>query len=134
MHVVRDPRGVVQSAGRRTGIAPDEMARHWRRLNGATVVLRKMTPRLPWQTVLYEDFCADPARVCRSVLRAAGHDGALRTEPVLHHTLGGSPGFSFAGVDAVQVEETWRATMAKDMQAAILRQSGWPAKYLGYRD
>ncbi len=134
VHVVRDPRGVVQSAGRRTGIAPDEMTRHWRRLNGATIVLRKLTPHLPWQTVLYEDFCTDPAGVCQRVLRAAGHDGQMRDEPALHHTLGGSPGFSFAGVDAIRVEENWRTTMPKDLQTTILRQSGWPAKHLGYRD
>jgi hypothetical protein len=132
VHVVRDPRGVVQSAGRRTGIAPDAMAKHWRRLNGATIALRKITPRLPWHAITYEDFCRDPARACRSILRDAGHDGAMRRESVAQHTLGGSPGFSFAGADSIHAEEAWRQTMPPDMQAAILRESGWPARHFGY--
>lgn len=133
VHVVRDPRGVVQSAGRRTGITPDAMARHWRRLNGATLALRKVTRRLPWQTVVYEDFCANPIAACQELLRAAGHDGTMRNQPAIHHTLGGSPGFSFAGLDTIRVEETWRKTMPLEMQTAILRQSGWPARHFGYR-
>lgn len=133
VHVVRDPRGVVQSAGRRTGIAPDAMAQHWRRLNGATIALRKITPRLPWHAITYEDFCKDPAGACRAILRNAGHDGAMRKEPVAQHTLGGSPGFSFEGTDSIHAEEAWRQTMPPNMQAAILRESGWPARHFGYR-
>lgn len=133
VHVVRDPRGVVQSAGRRTGTTSDVMTRHWRRLNGATLILRKMMPRLPWQTIRYEDFCANPVAVCQTILRAAGHDGQMRDRPVGQHTLGGSPGFSFAGIDTIQLENNWRDTMPVEMQATILRQSGWPARHFGYR-
>ena len=170
VHVVRDPRGVVQSAGRRTGTTADVMARHWHRLNAATLILRKMTPRLPWQTVRYEDFCADPMAICSAILRAAGHDGQLRDWPSDHddfgsnrskiinvidsnklehdvvrkplrtfrhhavdHTLGGSPGFSFGGIDTIRVENNWQGTMPAQIQATILRQSGWPARHFGYR-
>lgn len=133
VHVVRDPRGVVQSAGRRTGTTADVMARHWHRLNAAALVLQKMTPRLPWQTIRYEDFCADPMAICSTILQAAGHDGQLRDRPVVDHTLGGSPGFSFAGIETIRVENNWRDAMPAPMQATILRQSGWPARHFGYR-
>ncbi|NWG23791.1 MAG: sulfotransferase [Pseudorhodoplanes sp.] len=133
VHVVRDPRGVVQSAGRRTGIAPGAMAKHWRRLNGATLALRRIAPRLPWHAITYEDFYRDPAGACRAILRDAGHDGAMREQTAAQHTLGGSPGFSFAGTDSIHVEDAWRQTMPPDMQAAILRESGWPARHFGYR-
>ena len=133
VHVVRDPRGVVQSAGRRTGTTADVMAQHWRRLNAATLILRKMTPRLPWQTVRYEDFCANPMAICSTILQAAGHDGQMRDRPAVDHTLGGSPGFSFAGIDTIRVENNWQGTMPAQMQATILRQSGWPARHFGYR-
>ncbi len=57
----------------------------------------------------------------------------MRDRPVVDHTLGGSPGFSFAGIDTIRVENNWRDTMPADMQATILRQSGWPARHFGYR-
>jgi len=133
VHIVRDPRGVAQSADRRTGTTAAVMTRHWYKLNAATMVLRKMTPRLPWQTIRYEDFCAAPAAICQSILRAAGHDGAMRAEPAKDHTLGGSPGFSFAGINTIRLEDKWRTTMPQTMQAEILRQSGWPARHFGYR-
>jgi hypothetical protein len=132
VHVVRDPRGVVQSAGRRTGTSADVMAQHWRRLNTATLILRKMTPRLPWQTVRYEDFCANPMAICSTILRAAGHEGQMRDHPAKDHTLGGSPGFSFAGIDTIRGENNWQGTMPAPMQATILRQSGWPARHFDY--
>jgi hypothetical protein len=133
VHIVRDPRDVAQSADRRTGTSADVMTAHWRRLNGATLILRKMTPRLPWQAIRYEDFCDDPIATCRTILRAAGHDGQMRDHPVVDHTLGGSPGFSFAGIDTIRVESRWRETMPPQIQAAILRHSGWPARHFGYR-
>lgn len=133
VHIVRDPRGVAQSADRRTGTSADVMTRHWRRLNGATLMLRKMTPRLPWQSIRYEDFCVNPAAVCQTILHAAGHDGQMRDHPVVDHTLGGSPGFSFAGIDTIRVENNWRETLPAQTQAEILRQSGWPARHFGYR-
>ncbi len=133
IHVVRDPRGVVQSGQRRTGIGISEMARHWRRLNGATLALRWATPRLPWRTVLYEDFCANPEKVCRDILQDADCEARLRDGPVKHHAIGGSPGFAFAGMHTIQSEDHWRTTMPAEVQAGILRESGWPARYFNYR-
>jgi hypothetical protein len=133
IHVVRDPRGVVQSGQRRTGIAISEMARHWRRLNAATLALRWATPRLPWRTVLYENFCANPEKTCNDILQAVGCEARLRSAPVNHHAIGGSPGFAFAGIHTIQAEDKWRTTMPADVQAGILRESGWPARYFKYR-
>jgi hypothetical protein len=133
IHVVRDPRGVVQSGQRRTGIEMSAMARHWRRLNGATVALRWATPRLPWKSVLYEEFCADPAKVCSDILQAVGCEAKLRNSPVSHHAIGGSPGFAFAGMHTIRAEDNWRTTMSADIQASIFRECGWPARYFKYR-
>ena len=133
VHVVRDPRGVVQSGQRRTGIEISAMARHWRRLNGATLALRWVTPRLPWKTVLYEDFCADPEKTCSDILQAVGCEAKLRSVPVNHHAIGGSPGFAFAGMHTIHAEDNWRTSMSTDTQASVLRESGWPARYFKYR-
>jgi hypothetical protein len=133
VHVVRDPRGVVQSAQRRTGIETSTMTRHWRRLNSAALALRWAMPRLPWKSVLYEDFCANPEAVCSDILLAVGCEAKRREVSVSHHTIGGSPGFTFAGMHTIQAEEHWRVTMPADMQASILRHAGWPARYFNYR-
>ncbi|HEV7276280.1 MAG TPA: hypothetical protein VGN80_08335 [Devosiaceae bacterium] len=134
VHVIRDPRGVLQSGIRRTHFSPDRIARNWFRVNAAIVALRLGTRHLRWQTVRYEDFCANPLGVCRAILAAAGTEHSLRTDTEVQHALGGSPGFRFDGADGITLQEPWREELSSELQQVALRRGGYIAKRFGYRE
>lgn len=132
VHVVRDPRGVLHSGMRRTRFTPERIARNWFRLNAAAMALRRLTPQLPWRTVRYEDFCEDPLGTCRGILAATGRAHPLRSSPAVQHALGGSPGFQFAGAEAIKVQEPWRRELSPELQQMALRSGGFIARRFGY--
>lgn len=131
VHLIRDPRAVAWSGFHRTGADPIAMATHWARLNRAIVWLRRLTRRFPWQTVRYEDFCANPNTVSRTLLAVAGTT-AGSGHPKATHAMGGSPGFSLNSGDSIALDDRWRVEMPDALQRDIMRAIGGTARRFGY--
>ena len=131
VHLIRDPRAVAWSGFRRTGTDPIVMARHWTRLNRAVAWLRLLTRRYPWQTIRYEDLCADPAPVTHRLLAAAAStaDGRQRKA---NHAMGGSAGFSLEANHPIVLDERWKAEMPDELQRRIMQTVGGTAGKFGY--
>ncbi|WP_343070764.1 sulfotransferase [Nocardiopsis mwathae] len=127
LHVVRDPRAVAYSWGKRV-VRPDatpsspekEMARYspgraavqWMVQNA---VLAELSRRgTPTRRVRYEDFAADPEREFRAIAEFAGSggatpigpDGAARLSP--GHTVSGNPLRFSTGEVEVRPDVSWR--------------------------
>jgi hypothetical protein len=131
VHLIRDPRAVAWSGFRRTGADPIAMARHWARLNRAIAWLQRLTSRYPWQTVRYEELCADPESVSGRLLAAAG--GRTQPRPAkANHALGGSSGFALEGSHAIVLDERWKAKMPEALQRRIMHTVGGTARKFGY--
>ena len=107
------------------------MARHWARLNRAIARLRLLTPRYPWQTIRYEDFCADPGPVTHRLLTAAGSKSGLGHIKA-NHALGGSSGFSLEVSNAIVLDDRWKTEMPEALQRRIMRTVGDTAQTFGY--
>jgi hypothetical protein len=122
---------VAWSGFRRTGADPIAMARHWARLNLAIAWLQRLTNHYPWQSVRYEELCADPASVSDKLLAAAGR----RAQPgpsKTNHALGGSSGFSLEDPRAIVLDERWKAEMPETLQRRIMQMVGRAARRFGY--
>jgi hypothetical protein len=131
VHLIRDPRAVAWSGFRRTGTDPLVMARHWARLNRAIAWLRQFTSRYSWQTVRYEDLCADPESIRDRLLAAAGGKASSGPSEV-NHSLGGSSGFSLEGSHAIVLDERWKAEMPEALQRRVMLMIGRTARQFGY--
>ncbi len=132
VHLVRDPRGVAWSALNRTGTDPLLMAKHWKRLNRAILLLRRATPRYPWQLVRYEDFCQSPIATVNRVLAAAGRKPGVSSPLRSSHALGGSPGFSLNQINSIIFDDRWKVEMPKALQLQIMQQVGSCSRRFAY--
>jgi hypothetical protein len=153
VHVVRDPRGVANSLRKtvlrpevtdaddlmhRTGVA--ESALWWSAFDVITTVLRTVR-RVPFTTVRYEDFVADPGRTVREVLEFSGvpatdEDLAHVTGDRLllgsNHQVAGNPVRFKTGEVQVRPDEGWKDTMSdRDRRVVGLLTAGLRHRY-GY--
>jgi hypothetical protein len=131
VHVVRDPRGVVWSAFRRTGVDPMMMAKHWARLNRAIALFSRLTRNYSWQLVRYEDLCRNPQSISLKLFSAAGV-AVNSKHSHASHALGGSPGFSVDDRNAIIADERWKAEMPEPLQRRIMLTIGDAARKFGY--
>jgi hypothetical protein len=150
VQVVRDPRGVANSMRKsvvrpeatgadfmhRTGVV--ESALWWSAFDLATGLLRKFA-KVPFATVRYEDFVADPSGTVRGVLDFAGlavgerelaHISADRIVLETNHQVAGNPMRFRTGEVQVRPDEEWREQLSsRDRRTVGLLTAGLRHRY-----
>lgn len=127
IHLVRDPRGVVESTIRRgrLNISAAEVARRWARTNAAIVRSMSRIPRAQRMVVRYEDLCADPQAVMRRLFAFSSVDPSVDVTNLVageQHLLGNS--MRLGTVDAIRLDERWRAVISEDDLSTIIAVAG----------
>jgi hypothetical protein len=123
IHLVRDVRGVVESALRRAkkpGITAASAARNWATTNA--IILRNLDaiPAERRLTVRYEDLCRDPDGTMRDLFAFCGVDPGVRIADVAateQHLLGNR--MRLGGVEEIRLDERWRAALSDEDLSAI---------------
>jgi hypothetical protein len=151
VQVVRDPRGVANSLGKsvarpevregddlmhRTGVA--ESALWWSTFDVVTALLATLG-RVPFTTVRYEDFMAEPSATVRRVLEFAGvpvtpadltHIRGDRLVLEANHQVAGNPVRFRTGVVQMRTDDAWRGQMsARDRWLVGLLTAGLRHRY-----
>lgn len=127
IHLVRDPRGVVESTIRRGKLkrSAEEVARRWAGTNAAIVRSVDRIPRARQIVVRYEDLCADPRAVMRRIFAFSSVDPTVDVTSLLsgeQHLLGNS--MRLGTVDEIRLDERWRDTLAEADLSAIVAVAG----------
>ncbi|PEN12813.1 hypothetical protein CRI94_12465 [Longibacter salinarum] len=132
LHLVRDPRGNANSWSKkkkRTDVAPQEdlymptlsPVGSCRRYVACNLTLEQLLRRhdVPNIRLRYEDFCANPARMLESTVRALGlpfpgspFHGQREITLGTNHTIWGNPGRAKSGVTRIREDAAWRVNMA----------------------
>jgi hypothetical protein len=124
IHLVRDPRGVVDSTMRHRDGSRETVetaARRWVATNRSIMRLRAELPPGSWMQVRYEDLCADVGGTMRSVYAFCG----VRAEyPVTDprrelHILGNQ--MRLASRESISPDERWRTGLTEEQQDSVLR-------------
>ncbi len=127
LHLVRDPRAVAYSMGRRAKPQPDTVHRSvmkrqgpvkstmgWLLWNLAAERIRREVPPDRWMFMRYEDFVARPRDAVRSIVRFVGEDGV--TDPFIdeitavfgaNHTVSGNPIRFTDGEIEIRLDDEW---------------------------
>lgn len=144
IHLVRDPRAIVQSWTRklqdpslpggttmRLGLVrPVAMWIHW------NMAIRRFGRRMGDPILVrYEDLCRDPDGEVGRILRLLGRDidgpATNRTEEVEPHTMAGNP-MRFEPITAIKEDDEWRRSLPPS-KAFIVHLVTWPLlRRLGY--
>jgi Sulfotransferase family len=122
VHLVRDPRGVVDSALRRGRDGGDERraAERWAKVNDAIL---RASARLPGDrrlVVRYEALCADPVRELERIVAFAGLDPHLLdpgAAPARSHVLGNRARLRPLG--EIRLDERWRDALTDEALGRI---------------
>ncbi len=145
VHVVRDPRGVVDSWSRakrwesgdwheemRARSLPSSLSR-WLAMNVAAEAVRRAIGASHVPRVRIEDFLADPELTLRALVEFAGlpadaplplNGGELLIEP--NHALAGNVDRFDTGPVALRPADEWRTRLPREQQRAV-RLLAWPA-------
>jgi hypothetical protein len=130
IHLVRDPRAVAFSRGRRKAEfdheSRPEMERasvarataNWTWLNTAAGSIPRIAPEIPFTRVRYEDAVARPAAALAQILEFIGepaapsalHDHVATFRP--NHTVSGNPNRFSTGCVEVRADDEWRRSMS----------------------
>jgi hypothetical protein len=153
VHLVRDPRAVAYSWGRRRELVPTssgaplymhqagptESTSLWLRYNGGTGLVRRALPTHRSLRLRYEDFVTAPAASLRTIAALlslpADTFGLEDGHAVLgeNHSVSGNPSRFRSGAVELRADDQWRA----DMRAADRRRVmalAWPLAWrYGYR-
>ena len=127
IHLVRDPRGVVESTLRRgkLKISAAEAARRWARTNAAIVRSMSRIPRAQQMVVRYEDLCAEPRATMRELFTFCSVDPGVDVTNLLareQHLLGNS--MRLGAIDEIRLDERWRDVLDEDDLRAIAAVAG----------
>lgn len=132
IHLVRDPRGFVNSWWRHHGRSDDArtLAWRWTDVHSRNEQLASVAP---YRLVRYSDLAADPEGVIGSLLEFLGVPGERVVDSPRyahkHHLIGNNMLVSFDGV--VNPDERWRAELTSEEQQTILRVAGTSAERYG---
>jgi len=144
LHMVRDPRAVVFSWGKRDkrirvagGTRPmgsrgllSSVAR-WTENGLGAAALRRLVPPDRWMFLRYEDFATRPRESLSRVLTFLGEDGALpftsedTVELGVNHTVAGNPNRFRVGAVRISLDREWRRRMPRHRQLLVLAMT-WP--------
>lgn len=153
IQLVRDPRAVAFSwtrdkradfqtepDARMLKFPPVHSALSWTARQAVSELAQRRSP-VPWHTVRYEDFAANPRPVLESLLAFAG--GGTMPEftddhtVVLggHHMIGGNPSRSAQGPTPIRADEEWQArippraaSVVTALTFPLLRRYGYPTR------
>jgi hypothetical protein len=150
LHMVRDPRAVVFSWGKRDKtirVAGGTRAMGSRGLlssvtrwteNGlGAVALRPHVPPDRWLFLRYEDFAREPRAAISRIMAFLGEDGELPFEADdsvalgVNHTVAGNPNRFHVGRVTIRLDDEWRRRMPRHRQL-LVRALTWPMQ-LGLR-
>ena len=144
LHMVRDPRAVAFSWGRRDktirvagGTRPmgtrgvlSSMTR-WNENGLGAAALRRHVPAHRWMFLRYEDFATEPRAAVSRVLAFLEEDGALpfvEEDTVVlgvNHTVAGNPNRFRTGPVKISLDSDWSRRMPRSRQLLVLALT-WP--------
>lgn len=133
IQLVRDVRGVANSARKNEGLEPRMAAREWLRTYGQVDRLRRMLGDDRVMLVRYEDLCADPRGVANSLFEFLGlarMEGELKIASADNHILGNQMRLSMSG--GIHLDEKWRAGLSQADLAEIRSVAGKLHRAYGY--
>lgn len=137
LHVVRDPRAVAYSWGRKKTFTvagktrtmgtrrPSASASRWISNSWGAEILSRHVPKDRWLRLRYEDFCANPLESYRAIMELLGEQGlspfegpdAVRLRP--GHIVAGNPSRFTVGSVKIRLDEEWRTQMSKRDQRLV---------------
>lgn len=133
IQLLRDGRGVMNSAMKNERRCPRDAAREWRNTH---VQIERLARRLPegrLLTVRYEDLCADPGAEVSRILAFLGlPDGVVVGDyrRVEHHILGNK--MRLHDATDIRLDEKWRQTLTRDDLDVFDRTAGELNRRYGY--
>lgn len=133
IQLVRDVRGVANSARKNEGLEPRLAAREWLRTHGQVDRLRRMLGDDRVIRIRYEDLCADPLGVANSLFEFLGlecMDGELALSSADNHILGNRMRLSIR--DGIRLDEKWRSELSASDLADIHAVAGKLHRAYGY--
>jgi hypothetical protein len=135
IHLVRDPRGFVNSFRKRRGDqCLRERAKHWVWINRA--VLRTLKPRLSEDSYLlvhYEKLCQDTAGTLADICRFLGlqpEDLLPRVNQSAHHIIGNN--MRLKPFQGLRLDRSWEQDLTAEQLAECARVTGELAAEMGY--
>jgi len=159
IHLVRDGRGVVLSAmkktysseipviedseiksGKKDYVAPQpktalQASKTWLKTNLVTLFILRSLPKRNWLRIRYEDLCTDPAGELKRICRFIGisyEEQILDFRSAEHHNIGGNP--SRWRKDGIRKpSRSWLKSMSESDMKTFERTAGWLNRYFGYR-
>lgn len=127
IHLVRDPRGVVESTLRRgkLRISASEAAHRWARTNAAIMRSMSSLPAARQLVVRYEDLCADPRTTIRGLFAFCSVDPTVDVTARVgdeQHLLGNS--MRLGALEEIRLDERWRDVMSESDLGTITAVAG----------
>jgi hypothetical protein len=145
VHLIRDPRGVVNSHLKVLSYDPDEAEPEWMARHGPlfttagwmyrNVLMTAMWRREPgYQLVCYERFAADPAGVARAILEPFGLAAPVFESPGVialtpGHNASGNPIRFSAGPAVINPDRSWRDALPAPTRV-LVSAATWPLRKL----
>lgn len=134
IHLVRDPRGYLNSCRKYRRITLEQCAREWRRAHRGIIAAGRLFFRQDYYRLRYEDLCRDPAGAMNGLFGFWGIDAEPVCRPVRqaekHHLMGNKMLFDFDGT--VRLDTSWRENLSLPEQQLMLSRSAPLAARLGY--
>jgi hypothetical protein len=132
VHVVRDGRAVAYSCVKNLGVELREGAHSWMRDVESTEQTRRFFDAVDWQTVRYEDLCADPQKTLADVFAFIGVPDVDVSEfrNREHHVIGNRMRLRTA--NGIRVDDSWRRDLKPGDRARVTRLLAHVNERYGY--
>ncbi|NOT02887.1 MAG: hypothetical protein HOP29_19985 [Phycisphaerales bacterium] len=133
IQLVRDGRGVMNSAMKNEGRTAAHAAREWRHTHEQIERLARRLPDARLLTVRYEDLCRAPGVEHTRILAFLGLSGETIVgdyRSVGHHILGNK--MRLQASTGIQLDEKWRQSLSREDLAAFDRTAGDMNRRFGY--
>ena len=146
LHMVRDPRAVAFSWGRRDktirvagGTRPMgsrgllSSVSRWMENGIGAMALRRHLPADRWMFLRYEDFATQPRATISRILAFLGEDGSApfvdddTVELDVNHTVAGNPNRFKVGPVTIRLDDEWRRRMPRHRQV-LVQALTWPLR------
>ena len=146
LHMVRDPRAVAFSWGRRDktirvaeGTRPMgsrgllSSVSRWMENGAGAMALRPHLPSERWMFLRYEDFATQPRATISRILAFLGEDGPEpfvdddTVELHVNHTVAGNPNRFKVGPVTIRLDDEWRRRMPRHRQV-LVQALTWPLR------
>ena len=146
LHMVRDPRAVAFSWGRRDktirvaeGTRPMgsrgllSSVSRWMENGVGAMALRPHLPSERWMFLRYEDFATQPRATISRILAFLGEDGPEpfvdddTVELHVNHTVAGNPNRFKVGPVTIRLDDEWRRRMPRHRQV-LVQALTWPLR------